>query len=223
MFQVSDRWKAAFPDAHAGVLVMRGVSNPALHADLDARKAALEQEIRARYPAGDRAAVENAPVLQAYRAYYREFKKTYHVQLQLESILKGKSIPKVAALVEAMFMAELDDLLLTAGHDLDRLELPITLDVAQGTETYTLLRGQPQTAKAGDMFMADRAGVVSSILYGPDQRTAIGPGTRNAMFTTYAPAGIAPGLVKEHMENIRQNVRIFASDAQVQLLEVFGG
>ncbi len=201
---------------------MRGVANPAYHAGLETRKAALEEEIRSRFPPDDRAAVENKPALQAYRAYYRRFKKTFHVQLQLESILRGKSIPKVAALVEAMFMAELDDLLLTAGHDLDRLDLPITLGVAEGNESYTLLRGQEQATKAGDMMMADRAGVVSCILYGPDRRTAINPDTRNAMFTTYAPAGISAPAVRDHMENIRRNVLIFAPDAQVEMLEVFG-
>jgi len=37
------------------------------------------------------------PILKAYQEYYRRFKKTYHVQLQLESLLfKGKSIPSVA-------------------------------------------------------------------------------------------------------------------------------
>jgi hypothetical protein len=34
--------------------------------------------------------------------------------------LKGKAIPRQAALVEAMFMAELENLILTAGHDLVR-------------------------------------------------------------------------------------------------------
>ena len=32
MFQVSDAWKAAFPEAHAGVLVMNEVENPPHHA-----------------------------------------------------------------------------------------------------------------------------------------------------------------------------------------------
>ena len=46
--------------------------------------------------------------IPAYNACYKGFKKTYHVQLQLESVaLKGRSIPRVAALMEAMFMAEL--------------------------------------------------------------------------------------------------------------------
>src|SRR5512143_1651573 len=145
MFQLSERWKQAYPDAHAGVLAMRGAANPAHEARLEQRKAALEEELRGRYAGQDRAALLHDPRLQAYAAYYRRFKKTYHVQLQLESILfKGKSIPSVAALVEAMFMAEIKNLLLTAGHDLDLLQLPLTLDVARGAERYTSLRGQEQ-------------------------------------------------------------------------------
>ena len=180
MFLISDNWKTAYPDAHVGVLVMRDVINPPSHAELEQRKVALEQDLRSRYADHDRAALTQLPVLQAYAAYYRRFKKTYHVQLQLESIVfKGRSIPSVAALVEAMFMAEIKNLLLTAGHDLDALQLPLTLDVARGDERYTLLRGQEQELKAGDMFIRDGTGVISSILYGPDQRTAINAQTRN--------------------------------------------
>ncbi len=223
MFQVSDQWKIAYEDSHAGVLVMRDVANPSQHAELEARKSALEQDLRQRYAGQDRAALASLPVLQAYAAYYRRFKKTYHVQLQLESILfKGKPIPSVAALVEAMFMAEVKNLLLTAGHDLDALSLPLTLDVAQGTERYVLLRGEEQTLKAADMYIRDGAGVISSILYGPDQRTAINAQTRRVVFTVYAPAGIPEETVLDHLLDLQQNVRLIAPEARVELSQVFG-
>jgi DNA/RNA-binding domain of Phe-tRNA-synthetase-like protein len=161
--------------------------------------------------------------LQAYAAYYRRFAKTYHVQLQLESIVfKGKSIPGVAALVEAMFMTEIKNLLLTAGHDLDVLQLPITVDVSQGDERCTLLRGQAQELKAGDMFMHDGAGIISSILYGPDQRTAISEQTRNVAFTVYAPAGITEETTLNHLRDLQHNVLLVAPDAQLELLQAFG-
>jgi DNA/RNA-binding domain of Phe-tRNA-synthetase-like protein len=222
MFQVADNWKSAFPDAHAGVLVMRDVINPSSHEELEKRKIALEQELRIRYSSQDRAALAQLPVLQAYTAYYRRFKKTYHVQLQLESIVfKDKSISSVAALVGAMFMAEVKNLLLTAGHDLDKLYIPIPLDVSQGVERYTLLRGQEQVLKTGDMFIRDGTGVISSILYGPDQRTAINAQTRNVIFTVYAPAGIAHETVSNHLRDLQQNVLLIAPDAQIELLQVF--
>jgi DNA/RNA-binding domain of Phe-tRNA-synthetase-like protein len=172
MFEVTQNWKLAYPGASAGVLVMRAVSNPAHHPDLERRKAELEDQLRAQFSGHDRVAMASHPVLQAYDQYYRPFKKTYHIQLQLESIvLKGKAIPSVAALVESMFMAEMQDLLLTAGHDLDVLQLPLTLDVATGSERYTLLRGDDQILKPGDMMIRDQNGIISSIIYGPDQRT----------------------------------------------------
>src|SRR5512147_2354293 len=191
MFEVTPAWKSTYPNAYAGVLAMRAVSNPARHPDLENQKAALEEQLRVQFSGQDRAAIASHPVLRAYAEYYRQFKKTYHIQLQLESIvLKGKSIPSVAALVEAMFMAEMQDFLLTAGHDLDVLHLPLRLDVATGSEQYTLLRGDEQVLKPGDMLISDQEGVISSIIYGPDRRTQITPATQNVIFTVYAPSGI---------------------------------
>lgn len=223
MFEATSAWKSTHPEAHAGVLVMRAVANPAHHAELESRKAALEEQLRTRFAGQDRAAIASHPILRAYAEYYRQFKKTYHIQLQLESIvLKGKPIPSVAALVEAMFMAEMQDLLLTAGHDLDVLQLPLRLDVAAGTEQYTLLRGEEQVLKPGDMLISDQTGVISSIVYGPDRRTQITPETRNVVFTVYAPPGIAEQTVMEHLEHIRDNVLVFAPQARVELLKVYG-
>lgn len=223
MFQLSEAWKKAYPNAHAGVLVMREAANPAHHTVLEQHKADLEEQLRARFAGQDRAALLRNPALHAYDAYYKQFKKTYHVQLQLESILlKGKSIPTVAALVEAMFMAEMDGLLLTAGHDLDAVRLPLTIDTGDGVESYTLLRGEPQVTKAGDMLIRDMEGIISSIVYGPDQRTQIAPGTRDAVFTIYAPAGIARHEVKRQLEQIRDNILTIAPLAMVEMMDVFG-
>ena len=202
---------------------MREAANPAQHSELEKRKVELEQQLRAQFAGQDRAALSGHPILQAYNTYYKQFKKSYHVQLQLESIAwKGKSIPSVAALVESMFMAEVKNMLLTAGHDLDVLQLPLMLDVSNGTETYTLMRGDEQTLKPGDMFIRDQSGIISSIIYGPDQRTQITASTRNVVYTVYAPVGIDAAAVEKHLYDIRDNVLLFSPQAQVELLQVFG-
>ena len=201
---------------------MRNVTNPSQHAVLDQRKEELENQLCARFSGYDRAALREIATLQAYHTYYKRFKKTYHVQLQLESIVfKGKSIPRVAALVEAMFMAELKNLLLTAGHDLDVLNTPVGIDISDGTERYVRINGQEQDLKTGDMMIADAQGVMSSVLYGADQRTRITSETRGALFTVYAPPGINEEAVREHLGDIRDNVTLFAPDAEVELLEVY--
>ena len=223
MLEITLAWKSAFPGAHVGMLVMRNVSNPAHHIELEKQKAELEEHLRAQFAGQDRATIANHPILQIYSEYYKRFKKTYHVQLQLESIvLKGKSIPTVASLVECMFMAEVKNMLLTAGHDLDTLQLPLTLNVTQGTESYTVMRGENQIVKADDMIISDQAGIISNIIYGPDQRTQITESTRNVVFTAYAPNGIYEQTVIQHLQDIRDYVLISAPQAQVELLNIYG-
>ncbi|MBI4590732.1 MAG: hypothetical protein HY725_18055 [Candidatus Rokubacteria bacterium] len=223
MFSVSDAWRSAHPGAAAGVLVMRNVTNPSRHPDLDKRIAECEAELQARFHASDRTAVRALPSIQAYTAYYKRYKKTYHVQLQLESVaLKGKALPRSPALLGAMVMTELTNLLLTAGHDLDVIHAPVALDVATGRERYVLLGGQEQALQAGDMMMADGQGVISSVLYGPDQRTRLRPETRQVFFAVYAPPGIGELAVARHLEDLRTAVLLFAPDAQVRALDVHG-
>lgn len=221
-FTVSETWRKAYRGAAVGVLALSGVANPETCPALDQRKEAIEQELRARFAGATRGDLARLPVLQAYEAYYKRFKKTYHVQLQLESVvMKGKSLPRVAALVEAMFAAELKNLLLTAGHDLDAVALPAEVRVAEGAEDYIALSSQPQLLKAGDMYIADRLGIMSSIIYGPDARTRLTPQTRRALFTVYAPPGIAAEAVAAHLGDIRDHALLIAPRAQVELLAVF--
>ena len=221
MFGVSDLWSTTYPQAAVGMLAMRGVANPGHHPVLDARKEELEQEMRVSFDGCDRAELRALPALQAYHTYYKRFKKTYHVQLQLESVvLKGKSIPRVAALVECMFMAELKNLLLTAGHDLDALQTPVRAAVARGDERYLRLNGQEQVLKAKDMFIADQQGIMSSVIYGPDQRTQIRKETEAVLFTVYGVPGIGRGALEAHLQDIRDNVLLVCPAAEVAALEL---
>lgn len=203
---------------------MRDVTNPRHHAELERLKRELEVELQTRFAGQSKGDLAALPTMRAYRAYYKRFRKTYHVLLQLRSVaLEGRSIPSVAALVEAMFMAEMKNGLLTAGHDLNLVREPITLDVAEGDETYVLLNGREQTLKPSDMIMTDADGVICSVIYGSDRRTALGPETRRVLFVVYAPQGISAEAVREHLEEIRENVQLIAPAAVTDELHVYGG
>ena len=221
---VTQRFLEIHPGARAGLLIMRGVENPAQDAHLEERKRELEQSLRERFAGMEENEVERIHPFSVYASYYRKFDKTYHVAGQMKSVVfKQKSLPSVAALVEAMFMAELKNGYLTAGHDLDLLEFPLQLDAATGDESYTLLRGSEQKLKAVDMFIRDGQGILSSVIYGPDQRSQIVTETKNVAFTVYAPGGI-PGLeIERHLEEIRDLVMIFAPASRVDELRVYGG
>jgi DNA/RNA-binding domain of Phe-tRNA-synthetase-like protein len=217
---VSDSWRTAYPGAVVGIMVLGNVANPKKSAALDDKKRELEDLLRSRV--STKSDLEAHPVIQAYDAYYKAFRKNYHVLFQLESIaLKGKSIPDVAALVEAMFAAELKNMLLTAGHDLNALELPVRLDISKGHERYTMLNGKEQSLKPGDMMMADNQGVISSVIYGPDRRTRITQDTEKALFVVYAPPGVGEDRVTRHLQDIRDYAELFSPDLDVDTLETY--
>jgi DNA/RNA-binding domain of Phe-tRNA-synthetase-like protein len=225
IFVVTDEWRRDHPGAAVGVLALSGASNtsdPTARAPLDSRADALERALRTELAGKSRAEIAARPPLPAYTAYYRRFGNTYHVQAQIESIaLKGRSIPRVGALVEAMFVAELESGLLTAGHDLDTLALPARLSSSTGVETFTTMSAKETTLKAGDMFVADGEGIMSDIIYGPDSRTRIKPDTTSALYTVYGPPGVGAVAVEAHLRAIEANVRLVSPEARLVALEVF--
>jgi DNA/RNA-binding domain of Phe-tRNA-synthetase-like protein len=221
MFTVTEVWKATYPGAVAGFLAIGHVANLEHVPALDQRKDQLEEQIRARFTTVEE--LRALDRLRVYHAYYKRFKKTFHIQMQLESIaFRGKSIPRVAALVEAMFTAELKNQLLTSGHDLDVVRLPASMDIAEGTERFVRINGQEQYLKAGDMVLRDTQGVIASVIYGPDERTQIVPGTQRVLFVVYAPPGIGQEAVRQHLQDIEAYVRLITPEAVTERFQVYG-
>ena len=128
----TEDWHAAHRGGHVGLLEIAGVAQPRSSSELDARKRETEARLRHRYHGFGRQDFTALPVIAAYAQYYRHFGKTYHVRMQLESIvLKGKTLPSVSPLVDANFAAEVETLVLTAGHDVARLAPPVMIDVSR--------------------------------------------------------------------------------------------
>ncbi|MGA3058513.1 MAG: hypothetical protein ABSE70_10845 [Candidatus Limnocylindrales bacterium] len=201
---------------------MTGVRNPEGDAVLDALLEQTAADIRDRCAGLARTDLIARPELAVYAAYYRRFDKTYHVLLQLESVaFKGKPLRARGALVAAMFRAELETGLLTAGHDADLMVGGLTVDLVAAGDRYTGIGGRPIEAAPGDMCIRDGAGIVSSIVYGPDDRSRLRDETRAAVFTTYAPAGIGADAVIRHHEAIAIGIRAVSPDSIVDSQEVF--
>jgi DNA/RNA-binding domain of Phe-tRNA-synthetase-like protein len=216
MFEASTSWKSAYPKAAVGILAVENVENPSSNEQLDRQKETLEEALREQYGGYSRQELRSLPSIAPYVTYYKQFKKTYHVLQQLESVaLKGKAIPRTAALVEAMFMAELKNQLLTAGHDLDSLQSPVSVTVARGDETYTGISGHELGTKTGDMMITDKVGILSSIVYGPDRRTKISPKTTRVLFTVYAPAGIEQKLLANHLNDLKTYAQVINPNATI--------
>lgn len=203
-----------------GILIMENLQSRPAGEKMDAVKRSLEESIREEYGQATRADLKALHPMDIYISYYKKFGYTYHVLPQLESVIKGKSVPSGFLAVEAMFMAELKNMLLSAAHDLDKIKAPLALKAAAGDERFTAMGGRDVTNVPGDFLILDQEGVISSILRGPDQRTAISADTSRVIFTIYAPRGVEESLVAGHLSDIEAYVRLGAPESVTSLNEV---
>jgi DNA/RNA-binding domain of Phe-tRNA-synthetase-like protein len=214
---VTDAWKEAHPGAQIGLLEISGVDNTRPAPALDQEKRAIEGRLRERYAGFSREGFLELPVMQAYHRYYRKFGYTYHVLLQLESVaLRGKSLPSVSPLVDANFAAELETLILTAGHDVAHLEAPVLVDVAREGDEMTQMSGNRKDVPVGDMLMKDARGIACTILRGQDNRSPVLKATRHVLYVSYVPEGVTEGQVRAQLEAIEKHVHLFAPDCRVE-------
>ncbi len=206
-------FRAAFPGGIFGVLVARGcVNRPSVVAS-QADQRAVEARLRERFP---NETVDGDPVAMAYAAYFRRYGARYPVVHQAKGIIAGRPIESPSALVEAMFTAELDSLVLTSGHDLDALAGPLRVDVAGGREAYTKLSGKPQTLKPGDMIVRDAEGVIASVLCGPDFRTRLHAESSAALFGAWCPTGLTTAVVEAHLDTLTRLLKREWPDAVIE-------
>ena len=213
----TDAWKEAHPGAQIGLLEISGVDNTQPAPALDQEKRAIEGRLREKYAGFSREDFLELPVMQAYHRYYRSFGYTYHVLLQLESVaLKGKSLPNVSPLVDANFAAELDTLILTAGHDVAQLEAPITIDVAREGDEITKMGGNRKDVPVGDMLMKDAQGIACTILRGQDNRSPITKATTHVLYVSYVPEEVTEGQVRAQLEAMERHVRLFAPECVLE-------
>lgn len=206
-----------------GILFMENVQNESSEDKLMLVRQELEGRIRSKYGQATRRDLKTLHPLDTYISYYKKFGYTYHVLPQLESVIKGKTIHEGLPLVEAMFMAELKNMLLTAGHDLDKIKIPMSLKVSTGSESFTTMSGHSVITLPNDIMIADQEAVISSILRGPDLRTAITEHTTRVIYMVYAPFGVEEQLVHEHLRDIESYVRIFSEKSVTCLNQVFKG
>lgn len=213
----TDGWRNVHPGATIGLLELLGIDNTLPSASLDGRKRETETYLRKRYQDFTRQDFLALPVLSAYERYYKRFDKTYHVQLQVESIvLKGKNLPTVSPLVDANFIAEVETFVLTAGHDVAKLHGSISIDVSREGDHMTPMNGTSRTIRAGDMIMRDADGICCSIIYGQDNRSPISTETSRVLYVAYAPAGVPAELVDTQLRRIEENIHLFSQTAVVE-------
>lgn len=187
----------------------------------------IEPEVRAvhgalaeKYGKLDRKELKQIDELQPYIQYFKQFKKTYHLFLQIESFIhKNRPLPFVTPLVSAYFLSELETGVLASAHDLDKMDPPVTLEKSAGGETLTLINGEQRSAPPGDALLKDATGLLTCVIQGQDTRTVLNPDSRNAAYFVYAPPGVEETILTGSLEVLAGHLRSwYGSSAQIEEL-----
>lgn len=212
---ISDSLAKAFPDLKVSTVEVKNLENKKIDEALELEKRKLEDNIRKEY-----GKFQDFEVIKKYNQFFKKFGKIYPISYQIKSILEGKSFPSQYTVVEAMFMAELKNMFLTAGHDLDLVKGSLKTKITNGSESYVNISGRELNLKPSDITTEDESGIISSVLYGPDRRTMITEKTRNFLFFSYYPLGEDDEKIRNHFEDILKYIEIFDTGFERSEIEI---
>ncbi len=216
-FSATREWRITHPGAMIGLLELENIELNVSSPQLDDKKRKTESALREQYKGYTRQDFLSNPVISAYSRYYRQFNKTYHVLQQVESIaLKGKNLPDVSPLVDSNFIAEVNTLVLTAGHDANKLLGSVVIDIARVGDKLIQMNGALKEIPAGDMIMRDLHGVCCSIIYGQDNISPISHETSHVLYVAYAPAGVPVDQVNTQLHSIQENILMYSPFAVLE-------
>jgi DNA/RNA-binding domain of Phe-tRNA-synthetase-like protein len=203
VFSVRPEVKIFYPTATFGSITINKQQNMKTHPDIEQAKHLIEKKIRETYPDP-----EEDPIVQSYAGYFDKWGKTYPIEFQINSIKKGRTFPQVSTHVDCMFMAELENRILTSGHDRDTIQGRLVYDLADEGEEYVKLNGKKQVLLKNDVILKDDDGVLASVLFGPAARTPIKGDTLNPLYFAWCPIGIDHETVDEHLSTIAKFLKI---------------
>ena len=219
---ITERLKNRYTAASGGILFIKNIKNSDPGKILEKAKTETEADLVRRFSDIPREELNQNPVLEAYRAYFKKFKKTYHILLQLESVAKkGRSFPAVNPLVDSCFLAELNTFVLSAGHDADLLSSAVQFDLSTDSDDFVQINGTSITLKSDDIIMKSGGKNVCSVIYGQDKSSALSPSTENAFFVSYAPEGVPEKPLIENLDLIEFYVKQFCPASETVLKKIF--
>lgn len=195
--------------------------------DLEAFEALKEAElaeIRGRF-AGDTeneaGAYERKAVFgeNPYFRYFKKFKKSYPIMMQLESyLLKGRPFPSGNPVNEIAFLAELKTHILLGSHDIDRIEGDMVLFCGTEKTDFPGMRGETIHIYPGDVSARDDKDIILSMIAGADDRTYITEDSRNVAYIFFGTNQTPDDQFDKMAELLSRYIHTLAPAAEVQLV-----
>ena len=169
--------------------------------------------LREKYADYDRKALFGENV---YFRFFKKFKKTYPVMMQLESfLLKGRPFPMENPVTAIPFLVELETQILSGTHDVDDVHGTVRLFAGTEKAPFAGMRGEEVHTYPGDFCARDDEGIIFSMIAGADARTCAKPGSRHVFYPVFGVAGQPAGEIAAVLDRLEEYVRTLAPEADI--------
>ena len=169
--------------------------------------------LREKYANYDRKALFGENV---YFRFFKKFKKTYPVMMQLESfLLKGRPFPMENPVTAIPFLVELETQILSGTHDVDDVHGTVRLFAGTEKAPFAGMRGEEVHTYPGDFCARDDEGIIFSMIAGADARTCAKPGSRHVFYPVFGVAGQPAGEIAAVLDRLEEYVRVLAPEADI--------
>ena len=168
--------------------------------------------LREKYADYDRKALFGENV---YFRFFKKFKKTYPVMMQLESfLLKGRPFPMENPVTAIPFLVELETQILSGTHDVDDVHGTVRLFAGTEKAPFAGMRGEEVHTYPGDFCARDDEGIIFSMIAGADARTCAKPGSRHVFYPVFGVTGQPAGEIAAVLDRLEEYVRTLAPEAE---------
>lgn len=155
---------------------------------------------------------------EPYFRYFRKFKKTSPLLMQVESfLLKGKPFPEGRYVNAVAFLTELKTRCLLGSHDADMIEGDLVIYTETEKRSFPSIHGGEAHSYPGDITCRDDQAIVVSMIAGADARTCLNENSRHVLYFAFGTPGMETEKLTGYLQQVREYVNVLAPDANTKM------
>jgi DNA/RNA-binding domain of Phe-tRNA-synthetase-like protein len=202
-------------DSHVGILEVKYPD--AAEWDTAAFEQMRDRELEAIRREGEKYDRETWFRQDPYFRYFRKFKKTYPIMMQVESfLLKGRPFPEERYVNAVAFLTELKTRVLAGTHDADRVEGDIVFYTETEKVPFPSIHGSEGHSYPGDVTGRDDGGVIISMIAGADSRTCLQDDSSHVLYLIFGSPGMKAEAIGEYLDQLEEYVKVLAPAAEIE-------
>jgi hypothetical protein len=155
--------------------------------------------------------------INAFDAFFAENGFRSPLGGQFETV-RRKGLPPGSVLIQALLLSEISTGLLMGAQDAAAVKGTLVYDRAASGETFQGMRQQVQ-CRPGEIILKDDAGIIASLLQGPDYRTRLNKDTKDVVFFVFSVPGITVEDIREGTEAVRFLFKDSCSNLSTQIYD----